>query len=159
MNKHHSLKYYTDEHYKVIDDAETYEELLETALDILDRIPKPISMVCGPISTGGLGNIEANMKNYEKTLHKLSDEGKNIFNQIPFKKAIQKQFQKSGGTAKEKNQTLLDRFYLKIYSSGMINSMYFIHGWESSHGATWEREIAERFGIEIVDLDKMYLEK
>jgi len=159
MQRHHSLKHYKDEHYKAIDTAETYEEMLETALDILKNMPQPISIVCGPISTGGLGSIEKNLENYEKVINKLCDEGKNIFNQVPFEKAIEKIHGKLEGTAWEKNQSLLDRFYLKIYKSGIIKKMYFIHGWESSHGAKWERELAGKLGIEIVDLPKDYLKE
>jgi hypothetical protein len=155
---HHSLRHYKEEHYRTIEKAETYEELSEAAIDILKSMPKPIGIVCGPISTGGAGNIKANLEVFEKTVHKLADEGQNIFNQMPFEKGIKKLREKYGKLPEEKNQILLDRFYLLLYQSGLIKKMYFIQGWESSHGAKWERKVSKELGIEIEDLPGNFLE-
>ncbi|MGV8172120.1 MAG: hypothetical protein ACP5OA_05505 [Candidatus Woesearchaeota archaeon] len=156
--KHHSLKHYKDIHYDAIKNAETYEELLVIALDILNDMPGPIGAVCGPISTGGLGSTAQNLKIFDEVIIKLADEGYTIFNQMPFEKSIQALREKYSTDIKEQNQIILDRFYLKIYNSGLITKMFFIHGWESSHGASWERNIAQNSGIEIIDLPKNFLE-
>ena len=156
-SKHHSLRHYKEEHYQIIEKAQTYEELSEAAIDILKIMPKPIGIVCGPISTGGAGNIKANLELFEKTIHKLADEGKSIFNQMPFEKGISKLRDKFGNLPEEKNQILLDRFYHALYKSGLINKMYFMNGWESSHGAKWERKVSKELGIEIIDLPEDFL--
>ncbi|MGV8141707.1 MAG: hypothetical protein ACP5NW_04685 [Candidatus Woesearchaeota archaeon] len=156
--KHHSLKHYTDTHYDAIKNATTYEELMAIALDVLKGMPKPIAVVCGPISTGGLGNIAQNLRIFDEVIIKLADEGHNIFNQMPFEKPIQALREKYSTDIKEQNQIILDRFYLTIYNSGLITKMFFIHGWESSHGAKWERNIAQNRGIETIDLPKDFLE-
>jgi hypothetical protein len=156
--EHHSLRHYKDEHYTAIKDSNTYEELLTIAMDILSNMPRPIVMVCGPISTGGAGNITENLKNYELTIKKLADDGHHVFNQMPFEKSIQTLRKKYGSDAREQNQIILDKFYLAIYSSGLISKMFFMHGWESSHGAKWERSIAQEKKIEIIDLPKEFLD-
>jgi len=122
-------------------------------------MPKSIAIVCGPISTGGVGNVTDNLKIYENTIFKLSTQNKNIFNQMPFMKAFDIITKKFGNTKEEKNQILLDKFYLPIYESGLITKMYFIHGWESSHGARWERKVAQKNNIIIEDLPKNFLEQ
>jgi hypothetical protein len=155
---HHSLRHYDKEHYQRIEKANTYEEVCSIAMDVLKKMPKPISIICGPISTGGAGNVIDNLKIYEGTIFKLSAQNKNIFNQMPFMKSFDILTRKFGNTKVEKNQILLDKFYQPIYESKIITKMYFIHGWESSHGARWEREIAKKHNITIEDLPEKFLE-
>lgn len=45
--------YWTKEDFKRLETAQTMPELLSVALAILDRMPQPIVLVSGPISTGG----------------------------------------------------------------------------------------------------------
>ena len=155
---HHSQRHYTEEHYQRMDDATTYEELLHVATDILKSIPQPISSVCCPISTGGAGDINKNLKIFDKTTNKLSNQNNSIFDQMPFEKILQKLKDKFGDSEEEKNKIMLDKFYLPIYKSGLITKMYFIHGWESSHGARWERGIAQKYNILIEDLSENFTE-
>jgi len=138
--------------------SETYTDLSTVAMDMLENIPKPIIIVCGPISTGGKGNVRANLEVFDKTIQKLIGMGINIFDQMPFEKHLGRLNEKSEGSKEEKNQVLLDEFYKPLYKSGHIRKFYFIHGWESSHGARWERSMAKDLGIEIEDLPEDFLE-
>lgn len=45
--------------------------------------------------------------------------------------------------------------YLPIFESGHVSRLYFIHGWQSSRGANWEHQQAERLGIEVVYLEPL----
>jgi hypothetical protein len=157
--KHHSLKHYKDEHYKAIDEAKSYDDLKDIAIDVLKDMPQPIGEVCGPASTGGLGSLQKNLEVIEKTTHKLADQGNSIFNWTPFEKRFQHLKNITGTHTKEKNQLLLDGFYSHVFKSGYIKKFYFIHGWESSHGATWEHQMAKELGIEIVYLPKNFLDE
>lgn len=158
VEKHHSLRHYRDEHYFAMDNAKSYEELVPIAIEILKSMPQPVGQVCGPLTTGGAGSLKKNLEIFENTVHKLSDAGNNIFNQLPFEKPINAMRNNYGKHEDEKNQILLDRFYLYLFNSGLIKKLYFIHGWQSSHGAKWEREIAEKLGLEIIDLPKDFLD-
>ncbi|MEW6617186.1 MAG: hypothetical protein AB1333_02080 [Patescibacteria group bacterium] len=139
-------KYYTREDYEAIENAESFTDLTEIAFRIIKRMPQPVSMVCGPIATGGKGNIEENLKVFKKTIQTLVNNGENIFSQIPFEDAMQriKQNPQYQGAMQ-----LLGEFYLPIFKSGFIKKMNFIKGWEGSFGATWEHSIAAALGIEI----------
>jgi hypothetical protein len=154
----HSSKYFIAKHYSAIDNANTYKDLYIVAMDILKHMPHPIIMVCGPVSTGGVGDIHKNIEILNKTIIKLSSQGNHVFSQIPFEDKLQLLKEKFGRSHEEKAQILLDDLYLPIYKSGLIKKFYFIHGWESSHGARWERKIAATCQIEIEDLPKDFLD-
>lgn len=121
-------------------------------------MPQPIGQVCGPISTGGLGSLEKNLDVFHATIERLVCQDVVVFNQMPFESVILAM--RSGyESAQESNQALLDEFYFPIFSSGLVRNVYFIHGWESSYGAKWEREQALRFDINIIDLPKGFLSR
>ncbi len=145
-------------HLELLDKAENFSELKDIAIEVVKAMPQPIGQVCGPISTGGLGSIEENLKMMDKTILKLNDQQKNIFNQSPFEIPMQSMKTKLGTSLIEANQKLLDDFYLPIFESGHIKTLYFISGWESSHGARWEHEKAKELGIDIVYLPENFLE-
>ena len=139
-------KYYTREDYVSIEKAESFTDLTVIALRIIQRIPQPVSMACGPIATGGKRNIEENLEVFKETIQTLVDNGENIFSQIPFEGAMQriKQNPQYQGAMQ-----LLEEFYFPIFKSGLVKKMNFIKGWEGSFGATWEHGIAVELGIEI----------
>ena len=114
---------------------------------VIDRLPKPIVTVCGPIATGGLGSVEKNLHAFNQKIIELQNKGLNVFDQMPFEEPMQefkKKLQKG-----EYLESILTDFYLPIFESGMISESYFMPGWESSHGANWEHEQFERLGIKI----------
>lgn len=133
--------------------AETFNALFDVAHQILLRMPQPIAMVCGPISSGGLGSKEKNLEVFRNTIKTISDKGVVVFSQMPFERPMWKIQEKieavpcyNGGC------NILESFYLPIFESGLIKKFYFIRGWETSLGATWENNQAKRLGIEIVYL-------
>lgn len=130
-------------------ESDTFEALFSVAHSILLRMPQPVAMVCGPISSGGKGSKEENLKIFKKTIKELSDKKIMIFSQMPFEEPmwrIQKTAYYKGG------YHTLEGFYLPIFESGLIKRFYFIRGWEGSFGAKWEYAQAKRLGIEIVYL-------
>jgi hypothetical protein len=152
-----SLRYWNEKHLESISIAESYHELGKVAFDILRIMPIPISQVCGPISSGGEGSLEKNLKIFEETIKKLALRGENMFNQIPFEKPMQNIKEKSNLPYMETGLKLLNDFYLPIFRSGMVSRLYFIHGWESSFGARWEHDRAKELNIKINYLSKDFL--
>lgn len=139
-------------HLDILEKAETFEEMEQIALEVLKSMKQPIGQVCGPITTGGHGSIEKNLEEIDNTIRKLNREQKNIFNQIPFEKPLQKIKEKIDLPPEEKNLKLLNGLYLPIFKSGLVKTLYFMPNWESSHGARWEHEKAKELGIDIVYL-------
>ena len=130
-----------------LQEAKSFKELLEVAMMILTTTHEPLSMVSGPISTGGKGSSEANILAMQEYIEELHQSGENIFDQTPFEDAM--------GRLKNReviyDYELLNDFYLPIFESGYIKKMFFMEDWESSTGANWEHEQMIRLRIE-----KMY---
>lgn len=145
-------RYWTAENLSQVKQARSFAELSGIAMEVISRMPQPIGQVCGPISSGGLGSIEANMQKFSETVQQLIAEGKNVFDQIPFENYIFKLIDSGQGTRSQNE--LLKEFYLPIFESGLIKTLYFIPGWESFNGATWEHHKARELGIDIVYLTK-----
>lgn len=150
----------TSEHVAVMDAAQHYSCLVPVALSILDRLQVDdceVGMVCGPISTGGFGSIEANLHHFSKVIsHLTQNHNLIIFDQIVFEAAIKR--------LKERLQPegydwrILYDFYLPIFRTGRITQKFFISGWENSIGTRWERAQAPLHGIKIFDLHEETLD-
>jgi len=140
--------YWKDGHYKELEKVETFKEMLKIALDILESMPKPITQVCGPISTGGKGSIEGNLKIFPIAAEWLMQRNHNVFLYTPFESPIQRLKYDYAGYP----YALLEEFYRPIFESKMINIFAFLPDWQSSTGAKWEHEQAEKLGIEILYL-------
>jgi len=136
--------YWTEEDKAKLDLATTFEELREVALSVISRMPNPVAMVSGPISSGGEGSISKNIENLNQTVKNLTNQNINIFNQLPFEKPMQR-IKESGYYLGEDH--LLHGFYLPIFQSGKINKMYFMPNWRTSYGATWEHKISDQLQI------------
>jgi hypothetical protein len=142
--------YWTDKDEAEIVAATTFPELGAVAMRIIKRMPSPVGQVCGPISTGGKGNIPENIAVFEQTIEQLIATGHNVFDQTPFEEHIFRII--ASGTSGRHQDQLLREFYLPIFESGLVRTFYFIKGWESSRGATWEHEQATACGYDIIYL-------
>jgi len=132
----------------------SFEGLAELALSQL-RILEQCSIVCGPISTGGLGSVEKNIEIIKVVSDYLESTGIRIFNNIFYEKYIVKlknEWESEGNTGY--CTPILENFYLALYKSGHIKIAYFLPGWESSYGASWERNILPKCGVKIIDLEQ-----
>lgn len=152
MGEYH---HWTHNHLSKLDVLQTYAEMREVALAFLEELPKPIVQVCGPITTGGRGSIEENIKAFGEAIAYLSAQGKIVFDQRPFEIPMQraKMIAKKEGYPFD----LLEEFYLPIFESKLIEELFFLPGWESSTGAKWEHEQAVRLGIKISYLPDKFI--
>lgn len=140
-------KYWADIDFSDLEKSNNIKDLYLIAERIIDRMPKPISSVCGPIGTGGVGSVEGNLEIFNKNIIELQDRGINVFDQMPFEQKMQK-FKISLGE-EYCRKSIVDDFYTKIFESGFDSNFYFIKNWESSKGACWEHDMAKRLGIKI----------
>lgn len=142
--------YWTDVEKTALPAARSFSDLAAIALTVLERMPQPISQVCGPISTGGLGSIEKNIAVFDTTIDNLIQRGIMVFDQMPFEEHIFRIIENQRGT--RQSSMLLEEFYRPIFESRHVSRLYFIHGWESSEGASWEHVLGQQLGMEIVYL-------
>ena len=139
-------KFWTEEDASELSRAKTFEVMAVVALRVIARMPQPVGQACGPITTGGTSSLEKNLEIFRRIIIALSVSGTSIFDQLPFEPSIRRvrNWEYSAGGLR-----LLEGFYLPIFKSGLIQRLYFIHGWESSLGARWEHERALELGISV----------
>jgi hypothetical protein len=150
--KHHfdrpNRKYRTEEDFRILNETKNYHDLKMIAMKILQKTPKPITQICGPITTWGKGSLEKNIEDFDKAILHFIAQGENVFDQLPFQDAMEK-------ISKEVewyDMRILDDFYFHIFASGMVEIYKFLPGRESSKGASWEHEQIAKFGHKIIYL-------
>jgi hypothetical protein len=134
--------YWTEEEKRQAAEAATMSQLARVAFTILERMPRPIVEVCGPMSTGGVGTLEGNLARFRQAIVVLSRRGYNVFDQLPFQaemlRIIQSRHVAKGSYCWE----ILEEFYRPIFTSGLIAQAFFLPDWRTSTGARWERSQA-----------------
>lgn len=112
---------------------------------VQSRMPRPLSQVCGPISTGPLGR-ERNCIIFKNTIRTLREQGENVYDQFPLEDAIKRLGSTNG---KRYPFEILEDIYLPLFTSGRVRKLHFIYGWEHSIGAQWEHDVGERLKLRI----------
>lgn len=150
-----SIRHMRPEDVSAILVANNYSELAKVALTILGRMPaEEIGMVCGPVTTGGLGSPELNLWHFNAAIETLLVGGYPIFNQIPFEVTLARLEKASGNGYDER---ILTDFYAPIFESGFIKRQYFMYNWRTSRGAMWEHTHATNRGTKIIYLNEKHL--
>ncbi len=140
--------YWTQREVGLLDTVTTFEELVDIALIILRRMEednKPIVQICGPMSTGGLGNLEANMKVFQLAILEARKRGCAVFDQVLFQEAMIRIA--DWKPHKPYCQDILDVFYRGIFHSRMVKHTLFLPGWKTSRGSVWERKMLTLLSI------------
>lgn len=120
--------------------------MVSLAFEVIDSGEGYAVMVAGPISTGGLGSRAKNTERLKEVIDQLLALGHPVFDQVPFEGKMQEFI---AGFQGDYPMPILDEFYLPLYQSGRIKKFFFVPGWESSFGASWEHDRAKELGIEI----------
>ncbi len=153
------IDHWTEEERAALTGVSSFEEAANVALVILARmhaVGHPIVQICGPMSTGGAGNLELNMARFQKAVDIAIERGLTVFDQIPFQDAI---IRLSNFHESEKyNDDILEIFYRRIFEAGYISKALFLPDWHSSKGATWEREFVSRLGLAVDEYPPEWLE-
>jgi len=134
--------------------VETYAEFSEIALQQIAG-KRDLIEVCGPISTSGKGSIEENLKEFEILIGILKELSFQVFDQTPYEKDLHriKDTRARMGLFEKYDYALLEEFYRPIMESGIITTLLFLPGYETSTGSKWE----EVCGLEN-DLRALYLD-
>ncbi len=152
------VNYWTSERLKRVETSRNFEDLVAIAHSILDleHMQGGVIQVCGPISTGGAGSIDANRAILSKAINFFLEKGENIFDQMPFETAFHR-FDAERANKTGYFDAILHEFYHPIFMSKKINEVRFLPDWESSFGARWEYKVAEELKIRrtILSLDWM----
>lgn len=146
------------------EDADTFGKMAQVMLAELAKFPEgaEIGMAFGPITTGGRGSPEENLRVFEAVIARLRREGRLVFSQMPYEPQLFKLTaawrQSAPGNSNAYCWPVLKETYLPLFESNRISLAWFIPGWESSQGAAWEREVLMRRDTRIVDLSPSWVE-
>jgi Nucleotide modification associated domain 1 len=142
-------------HPAAISAAHTFAELGKpflSAVRTLAESGEPIYQVCGPISTGGAGNMHDNIAIFARAIVAL-DEKLTLYvvDQMPYEDAMQriKEVEKKN-PATDYHESLLHDFYLPVFTCGCVTTLVFLPGWIESTGSRWEYLQAKRLGIQTI---------
>jgi len=144
---HDPLQFYELHDINQMSMAQSYRDLTPIGMRVLNRIPGEAVMVCGPISSGGVGFMKGNIRVLRAAIMRVAASGECVFTQLPFEGAMQNI--KSRLLPESDALSLLELFYRPLFESGMIKRLYFVPSWKSSAGACWEHGVALELGIEI----------
>ncbi len=143
--------------------VKTFEDASIIPVDVLRGMPllknKPLTELCGPISSGGYNNYEKNMLFFKECISFASELGFYMFDQTP----LELGFIPLKREWEEKNPgqycwPILNVVYEAIFTSGYIKQGLFLPNWESSIGSRWERKRMEELGIQIIDFSPRLFE-
>jgi hypothetical protein len=150
----------TDEKWLRAECAKTtsFEELATIGLAELKKFSGEIEIVCGPITTGGLGKVERNLEVFQAIIFRMLRRGRPLFNQMPYEKQIfllRSEWKETESQKKPSTyEPVLEEFYRHLFEARRITRAWFIPGWESSNGACWERRLLSSLDVEIVNISK-----
>ncbi|MBX4211048.1 hypothetical protein KW783_03710 [Candidatus Parcubacteria bacterium] len=122
----------------------------------LPRIPKKVYQVCGPISTGGLGSMDANVIRFRFAICELQRRGYNVFDQMPLQSAIVR-VMKVAWREPGYCLPIMDAIYRGIFASGYVDVAIFLPDWLSSVGTRDERKMSHEFKIQIEEYPENWL--
>lgn len=129
--------------------AKTLYEMGVIGEIILKRMPRPVSMVCGPM-TSGKRTLKENYERFGRAITILREEGtRNVFSQLPFYHGIFR-FMQSPNYAGLAH--IINGLYLPLFEKRLIENPLFLSDWEDSIGAKLEH----RYG-QLLDLNIGYL--
>jgi hypothetical protein len=151
--------YWSERETKALETVSSFEGAADLAVSILSRMNetgREIIQLCGPMSTGGLGNLAANMARFSFAIERAIENGLLVFNQIPFQQVIIRLCNFKDGQP-HYNWEILEIFYRRVFESGHVHRALFLPGWESSTGAKWERDLVSRLGITAEDYPSEWL--
>jgi hypothetical protein len=151
--------YWTELEIQALKNVATFEEMVPVALTILKKmhlLGKPIHQICGPISTGGKGSIEANMVYFHRAIQVAHEQGLLVFDQTPFQDAMVR-LAADHDARKEYCTDILHVFYRGVFKSGLVDTLLFLPDWQSSFGATWEWNEAKELGLTAKDYPAEWL--
>lgn len=146
-------------HKEDLERASTLGYLAAVANSVLFRMEKEkgprIVQICGPMSTGGLGNLKANILRFKRAIFVAEHHGLIVFDQTNLKDAVERitGYKDSG----EYCVDILETLYRKIFETGFISGALFLPGWQSSVGASWERQLLIELGIPVEEYPAEWL--
>ena len=125
------------------------KELADGAIARLKQLSAPVVRVSGPLTSGSYG-YEENMRLFSMAQEKLNTQGYTVLDYVKDDTTIQTLGLAWG--------YIIEEYHRPILSTGLIQTIFFIPGWEKSNRARAERLYAEELGITIKEVPEEWLQ-
>lgn len=145
-----TCQHWGPQHILQAEKASKLAHLGDLAVEIAGNMPKPLFMISGPMTTGGMGEYAKNIILFQHTIDEAVRAGVNVFNQTMLDEHLQRLVRAwyiQNPTEEYCDEVLTDVYEL-LMQSGHVRGVYFLPDWQTSRGARWEREAGERMGLE-----------
>lgn len=129
-------------------------QLAKQAMYDIKKMKPPVIQICGPISTGGFGNIEDNINCLASVIEECQKNNLSVFNQLDYEPRLDMILKDYA----EYDYPILEYFYLPILSSHAINGLVILPLWHTSIGTTWELNFAKNNNIPFIYLENILVE-
>ena len=136
--------------------APSFKELLDVALDELGGFHGTAEVLCGPMTTGGTGNMLTNLVAFNDAVQILKQQGRPMWNQIPYEYglALLESQWRLDTNDQGPCRPIIDHFYSPLFdhTPRLIKRAWFIEGprgWKTSRGAQWEHAHISKLPIKI----------
>ena len=151
-------EYYSSHDLERIRKAKTFAEIREVVLEVMARWGGNFCIVCGPMTSGGVGDFKRNLVYFGRAINWLVDRGERVLTQLSFENRVQ---QLKTKPRYRDGRKLMPELYEPIFRSSLIVRAYFIptfndprlkrlvSGWESSTGARFEHKLCQKLKIPI----------
>lgn len=154
------FRYWTPQDHIALKQAgSSLRDLRDIAVSVASRIPGGIHMVSGPMTSGGLGDLQRNFEVFRGAIaHVMLNEDHLVFSQMPFEDGMVQYHTWWNNTYGKHNYCwpILLEFYEPLFMAAKFDTMHFIYGFESSVGATWEHDQCKKRGIKIRYLSRAF---
>jgi hypothetical protein len=131
------------------------ESLSKEALREINKMEGPVIQFCGPISTGGFGNIADNIECISSLIKECQIKNIFVFNQLAYERRMDQILKEYH----DYDYPLLDFFYKPILKSKKISGLVFLPLWQTSTGSKWEHDFAKSINIPIFYLENMLIKE
>ncbi len=156
-----SCPHWEDHHIERAKSANDFKLLGELVCEVAEKMPKPLFMVSGPMTTGGMGSYSKNILLFQHAIDEAIKAGVTVFNQTMLEEHLQRlvrEWLTCNPESEYCNHVLTD-VYEALLASGHIHGVYFMPDWHTSRGARWEREASERLNVAVHDYPSEWYEK
>ena len=137
--------------------TDTFGNAREIAREVMRRMKPGVSLVSGPITTGGRGSREENTRVFRESINRLQLAGVNVFNQVPAESEDTMGRLADAWMKRNRGYSypmgILWDFYSGLIADRHVEGMIFIPGWYESTGSRWEHEHCVRLNKKIVYLN------
>lgn len=133
--------------------AGSLEDLAAVAFSVLNKMPRPTGIVCGPVTAVGGGNQDVKLAEIGRAICLLRVCGYSVFDQRPLESGIQRLSKAIPPDAL--CGRLHSKLFVPLFEFAGLRIVFFLPKWETSVHGPLEMALVRRLKKQIVFLDEV----